>query len=349
MSEFHGGFFVRSVDAGVAEPIRKALASALTARRVDLERNHLTFAARRGCPVMHVAVRGAVADGKDYAFFHEQNADLGADVARAAGVEVWAYHYENQVGTESVRAFGPDGTKLREVSCRWDDLAKELGGDLDRAERAKRLFEAAPLGALARTLGIPRSVLDMALGYDTPTVEVALVGPSCTDAIAAYLAQPLRSLYGGLSPATLTGELDVAQTFYFPAWMVAEIEGLAGRLDVPVGTIAWAAWEAAKLELHHTTPICEGGDASGPARFLPAPPAQPPQAIEVPQLVSVSAKALETPPTSDKKVKRTLAVPSRVLDEVRVFSTATDRSLSWSLETAYLAARERLHAATARS
>ncbi|MDC0741184.1 hypothetical protein [Polyangium mundeleinium] len=90
-------------------------------------------------------------------------------------------------------------------------------------------------------------------------------------------------------------------------------------------------------------------DASGPDRFLPAPHAQPPGAIEVPQLVPVSAKALATPPTSDRKVKRTLAVPSRVLDEVRVFSQATDRSLSWSLETAYIAARERLHAATARS
>lgn len=70
MSDFHGGFFVRSLDAVIAEPIRLALATALRARRIEPEGNTLTFAVTRGCPVMHVAVRGPVADGKDYAFFH---------------------------------------------------------------------------------------------------------------------------------------------------------------------------------------------------------------------------------------------------------------------------------------
>src|SRR5262245_47286626 len=83
--------------------------------QLPLEQHRLVFAAKCHCPVMHVAVRGALADGKDYAFFHLENSQLGAVVARAAGVPVWAYHFENQNDTESVRGFGSDGTELTNV------------------------------------------------------------------------------------------------------------------------------------------------------------------------------------------------------------------------------------------
>lgn len=355
MSEFHGGFLVRSVDAAVAEPIRLALAAGLRARRIDPERNYLTFAAIGGCPVMHVAVRGQVADGKDYAFFHQQHSELGAAVARAAGADVWAYHYENQSGSESVRAFAADGTERGTVYCSWDDLDEQLGGGEDDeggeddADRHERLLAAAPLGVLAAELGVPRGWLDMDLAYDTPTVRVELTTGPCTDAVAGYLAGPLRA--GDIAPPreARTAELGAVQGLYFPAWMAEELEAIAHRLGVTGGTVAWAAWEAGKPELYRTTPIVDdesiAAGSNARSRFLVPPPPEPPARVVVPRLVPVFAKALPEPPKADDKVLLRLALPARVLEEVRDFATSTDRSLSWSVQRAFVLTRGRLHAA----
>ena len=300
MSDFHGGFFVRSIDAAVAEPIRLALATALRARRIEPERNSLTFAVMRGCPVMHVAVRGPVADGKDYAFFHLTHSDLGAEVARAAGVEVWAYHYENQSGSESVRAFGPDGRERSNVSRGWDELAEELEltDETDDDEQSGQLFEAAPLGVLAKELGVARSLLDDDLGYGAETVRVPLTGDPCTPAVAAYLGSPLRTLdLAGIPEARSGGR---AQTLYFSSWMIEEFEAHARRLEVSVGSVASAIWEAAKPDLFRTVPIVDadqpfGEPSSKPARFMAAPPISPPKDVVVPSLVPVFATALRGP------------------------------------------------------
>lgn len=349
MSDFHGGFFVRSLDAAVAEPIRQAVADALRTRGIDLERNALTFAARRGCPVMHVAIRGAVADGKDYAFFHLKHAAIGGDIARVIGCDVWAYHYENQSGSESVHSFGPDGRARESSSVSWDDLAPDDDDDGDEDDRHDRMLAAAPLGILAATLGVPRAWLDMDLAYDTPVVRVPLASGPCTDAVRAYLDAPLRTARQAPTHSSMTAELDVAQSLYFPSWMAEELEAIANKLGAQPGTIVWAAWEAAKPDLYRAVPIVEtfsGADAIvSPPRFLVPPPVVPPAGVAVPRLVPVFMKALPPPPDEDDKVKLTLALPSRVLDELRELATAGDRSLSWCAQKAFVLVRGRLHAA----
>ncbi len=349
MSEFHGGFFVRSLDAVVAEPIRQVVAQALRARGIDLERNAVTFAVLRRCPVMHVAVRGAAADGKDYAFFHLEHAAMGGDIARAIGCDVWAYHYENQSGSESVHEFGPDGLARGSSSVSWDDLDPDddgAGGDDDRHDR---MLAAAPLGILAATLGVPRSWLDMDLAYDTPVVRVPFTSGPCTDAVRAYLEAPLRTARLAPPAATVCAELDAAQSLYFPAWMAEELEAIANKLGAQVGMIVWAAWEAVKPDLYRAVPIVEtlpDAEAS-PPRFLVPPPVEPPAAVAVPRLVPVFMKALPPPPDAADKVKLTLALPSRVLEELRELATAGDRSSSWCVQKAFMLVRGRLHAAEA--
>ena len=44
-------------------------------------------------------------------------------------------------------------------------------------------------------------------------------------------------------------EPEVEESLYFPVWMAAELEAIAQKLRVSVGTIVWAAWEAAKQQL----------------------------------------------------------------------------------------------------
>lgn len=348
MSEFHGGFLVRSDAVTKAELIRRALATGLTRRKLTLAGNRVSFATRRDSPVFHVAVRGAVADGKDSAFFHERNADLGAEVARAAGTDVWAYHHENQVGSESVRAYGADGTLITEVRGEWDRLAEEHGPH----------FEVhAPLGVLAKALGVERALLDIVLAYDTPSVEVHLDAADCSAEVAAYFAGPLLGPVLGLGDTATPIRDGIVQTLYLPCPMAREITALADKLGTSFGVIAWAAWEAAKHEMHRT--ICVDGPGSGDrpgngdARARPvftvAPPsASAPPPLDVPRLVPVHAKALGTLAGSDDKVGERMTLPEVMLREVTTFATSRDRSLSWTVQKAYLLTRDRLHHATAR-
>lgn len=346
MSDFHGGFFVRAVEAQIAEPIRDALATALRARGIDVTRNYLTFTARSGCPVMHVAVHGEAADGKDQAFFHHTHAELGADVARAAGVEVWAYHYENQVGSESVHAFGPDGATRSTAYGSWDDIFDSLDDIADDDERHERMLAEAPLGVLARALGIDRRLLDMDLAYDTPSVRIELTGGPCVDPVAAYLAAPLRATDHAAAPEARTPDLDGEQGLFFPSWMAEELQAIARRLDTTIGTVAWAAWECAKDELHRTLECYSADGATGAARFSSAPAVVAPAAVVVPRLVPVFAKALPAPPASDGKLLLRLALPARVVGELQELASSRDRSLSWVIQTAFLRVRGRMHHAT---
>jgi uncharacterized small protein (TIGR04563 family) len=341
MSEFHGGFLVRSDAVTKAELIRRALAAALTRRQITLAGNSVTFATRRDSPVFHVAVRGTVADGKDYAFFHEQNAELGAEVARAAGTDVWAYHYENQVGSESVRAFGADGTLITEVHGEWDRLAEAHG---------PHFAVHAPLGVLAKALGAERALLDSVLAYDTPSVKLRLDAADCSAEVAAYFAGPLLGSVPELGDTATPMRDGLVQTLYFPSTMAHEITALADKLGTSVDVIAWAAWEAAKHEMHRTISVVGRGEAVRGARptFTLAPPSSAPPQLDIPRLVPVHAKALGPLAGSDDKVGQRMALPEAMLREVTDFATSRDRSLSWTVQKAYLLTRDRLHHATAR-
>src|SRR5262249_15551492 len=130
----------------------------------------------------------------------------------------------------------------------WDDLADELA--LDDSDGAReRLMESLPLGQLAKSLGVPRSLLDSALAYDTPDCEVSLSGGDDARVLERYLAGPLRGM-----PERPRIDAGATVTLYFPTPMAAEAQGIADRLGLPLGTLVWAAWEHAKPAVHAATP-----------------------------------------------------------------------------------------------
>ena len=144
------------------------------------------------------------------------------------------------------------------------------------------------------------------------------------------------------------GEPTVEESLYFPTWMAAEIVQIAARLRVPPGTIAWAAWEAAKGQLHQLTPLLDDIPPEGslpPApRMRAAPPAKPPTTITLP----ASAPLIATPAETKDKQMLALVIPERWLRELRSFAIGADQSVSWTLQQAIRLARPRLQAATAR-
>jgi uncharacterized small protein (TIGR04563 family) len=238
-----------------------------------------------------------------------------------------------------VRAFGADGTLIMEVRGEWDRLAEEHG---------PHFAVHAPLGVLAKALGAERALLDSVLAYDTPSVQVQLDAADCSAEVAAYFAGPLlRSVPGPDDAAT---PMPDGQTLYFPSTMAHEITALADKLGTSFGVIAWAAWEAAKHEMHRTISVVGPGNDDVRARpaFTVAPPSSAPPQLDVPRLVPVHAKALGILAGSDDKVGERMMLPEAMLREVTTFATSRDRSLSWTVQTAYLLTRDRLHHATAR-
>ena len=141
-------------------------------------------------------------------------------------------------------------------------------------------------------------------------------------------------------------EATVEESLYFPSWMGDELAQIAGRLGVTVGTIVWAAWEAAKQQLYQLTPLLDDippeGSLPPSPRVRPAPPAKPPASLVLPQ----NAPLIEIPTESKDKRMLTLVIPERVLRELRSFAVGADQSLSWTLQQAIRLVRPRLHAAT---
>jgi hypothetical protein len=135
---------------------------------------------------------------------------------------------------------------------------------------------------------------------------------------------------------------------YFSSWMSEELTHLAARLHVAVGTLAWAAWEAAKQQLFQMTPLLDDippeGSLPPSPRVRPAPPPKPPANVQLPQ----TAPLLSIPTESKDKQMMKVSIPERVLRELRMFSVGADQSLSWTLQQAIRLVRPRLHAATAR-
>nr|MBA3820859.1 hypothetical protein [Deltaproteobacteria bacterium] len=249
MAEFHAGFFVRSLDPECAEPVRVALAAGLRGRAVDLRKLHVSFAAVRACPVMHVAIRDHLADPKEEAELHRRHASLGSELARAALADVWAYHCESQTGSEHVQHFAIDGAAGEAAACEWRTLAGERGVIYDPQDAAAlaALLEAAPLGSLAAQLGISRELLETTLGRAPSRVDVGLAATAaCTEAVTTYFTGALRPPVIISPPDHKLAPSDVEEQLYFPGWMGEELVARARQLRVNVGTLVWAAWEHAK-------------------------------------------------------------------------------------------------------
>ncbi|HLL23717.1 MAG TPA: hypothetical protein VK427_16375 [Kofleriaceae bacterium] len=140
----------------------------------------------------------------------------------------------------------------------------------------------------------------------------------------------------------------VEESLYFPAWMRDELAQLAERLGVTVGTLAWAAWEAAKQQLYRMTALLDDippeGSLPPVAHVRPAPPVKAPTNLVLP----AAAPHLDTPSDSKDKQMVQVTLPERVLRELRSYSIGADQSLSWTLQQAIRLVRPRLHAATVR-
>ncbi|MBA3396036.1 MAG: hypothetical protein H0T89_25630 [Deltaproteobacteria bacterium] len=422
MSNFHGGFFVRSLDPQLAEPVRRALAAGLRACDVDTRKLHVSFAAIRDCPVIHVAIRNHLVDPRDEAAFHREHLVLGADVARAAATDVWAYYCDAQAGRETLQHFGADGSAGAPVACAWLDLASGLVIDLahdqprhglgesdivpdprprglgepginhalDARPRGlgesavgdpasdtnpaaepnparpsdpaiqrdptladpatiDRIRDAAPLGQLAAALGVPRHRLERDLALTPSRLDIGFAVPgSCTDSVTTHFSGALRPLIV-ISPADRRlAPTDVEESLYFPGWLGEELVALAHRLHVNVGTLAWAAWEAAKVQLYRMTPLFDDfppeGSLPPAARVRAAPPSKPPSNLVLP----ADAPLLDRPADARDKVMLTMMIPARMRAELNSFAIGCDKPLSWILQQAILLVRHRLHAATSR-
>jgi uncharacterized small protein (TIGR04563 family) len=88
------------------------------------------------------------------------------------------------------------------------------------------------------------------------------------------------------------------------------------------------------------------GESTAPPRFMVPPANEPPADVVVPRLVPVFAKVLPEPPSGDDKVQLAVTLSERVLQEIQDFAVGADRSLSWSVQKAYVLVRDRVHAAT---
>jgi uncharacterized small protein (TIGR04563 family) len=336
MSEFHGGFYLSRVDGDVQAPVLAAMRAHLTG--IALSSHALAFATRKGAPIMHCALRGPVADGKDCCFFHMNNEALGAELARAIGAVVWSYYYENQTGSEGIVRYEADGREAARAEHDWDTLADALGIEHSAAGHAV-LMAKLPLGVLAAELKVPRTLVDMVLAYDTPSCTIALDGDGAPGALARYLAEDLLDM-----PAAPSSEEGRSQSLYFPSTMASELTALARRLGVSVGKLLWAAWEYAKPELHANTPKVNDTDEEAGATMddrLVAPPPQAPTDLSVP---ATAAQAPDLAAT-DNKAKLSVVLPERVLEEIQTLAHFADRSLSWVVQRAYLRTRDRLVAA----
>jgi hypothetical protein len=336
MSEFHGGFFLHRVDAGLQQPVIEATRSYFFQKKLPIEQHHLTFATQRGCPVMHVAVRGGDAEDRGYFVWHSENAALGGLIARAIEQPVWAYCYENQTGYEMVWRFSKDGTGGRASSADHGRLHEQLGlGDTD--SDWEYLKSRLPLGRLAAQLNVHRELLDKGLAYFTAACTVPLDGRADPEALAHYLAGPLAVMR---EPPNPSGSKVVE--VYLLAPVAEEAARLADQLELPVGTLLWAAWETAKARLHKDTKeVDRFGNPTGSMR---TPKARPPEEISVP------AKAEEPSPlpASTERVKLTVMLPKHVLNEAQALADCADRSSNWALQQAWLRARGRLMAAERR-
>lgn len=349
MPDFHGGFFVRSLDPQLAEPVRRALAAGLRACDIDARKLHVSFAAIRDCPVIHVAIRNHLVDPRDEAAFHREHLALGADVARAAAADVWAYHCDAQVGSELLQHFAADGSAATPLTCVWRELAAELGIALGDPAAHDRIHDAAPLGQLAAALGVPRHRLERDLALTLSRLDIGFAAPgSCTDSVTTHFSGALRPPIV-ISPADRPlAATDVEESLYFPGWLGEELVALAHRLHVNVGTIAWAAWEAAKVQLYRMTPLFDDfppeGSLPPAARVRAAPPSKPPSNVVVP----TDAPLLDRPADARDKVMLPMVIPARMRAELNSFAIGCDKPLSWILQQAILLVRHRLHAATSR-
>lgn len=318
MSEFHGGYFVVRTDPEIVEAIyERAKAYVATARGAAPQR--VCFAWRPGSPVVHVALRGGDADGKGYAYWHEEHCDLGGHFARALKCEVWAYAYENQVGSEMTAHFNHEGRLERRVKASWDEFAGQLGLDPIAASAAdsERLFSELPLGQLAKHLGVGRDLLDKALAYDTPSAEQSLDSPCNRHLLEHYFDEadgPPREVL-----------------LFFQEGVLEDLREVAYRSGLKPGEVVWLAWELSKPDIYQLPSLTSEG------HLAPKPP-RPPKWVSV----SVRASALPDCPEGGERVSIHVELSTRVAEEVKELADFLDRSTSWLAGQAYRMSRAKL-------
>ncbi|MFT3691708.1 MAG: hypothetical protein QM831_01120 [Kofleriaceae bacterium] len=133
----------------------------------------------------------------------------------------------------------------------------------------------------------------------------------------------------------MSGERFVAQLFYLPSGLYAEMDLFSEELSTDVATLTWAVWEAEKQQLHEQVPATET-DTDPPAPY-PGHNVVMPDTWPEGSVIATLA--------DHGKVKVQLRMPQAIVAQLRAFATSRERSLSWVVRRAYLMTRSRLRAA----
>ena len=227
MSEFHGGFFLLRVDAAIQQPVIDATRQYLVLQRLPVEPYRLTFATERGCPVMHVSVRGDNADDPGAYVWHTQHAELGGSLARAIGQPVWAYCYENRSGYEA-------GVALLQ-GWHWGTRQRRRSRPAARAPGARGLRRGrgmprvqAPPGQARRAAQRPSGPAREGARVCPGPLLVPLEGTADPEALARYLAGPLKDMRERPNPqGSATRDLLLSSS------VAEELLHLAAQLEPP--------------------------------------------------------------------------------------------------------------------
>ncbi|MFL5322021.1 MAG: hypothetical protein ACJ790_20335 [Myxococcaceae bacterium] len=170
MSDFVGGFLIPKKDGALEAPILAAIRR--YSRRFGLEDriDGVRFAATADDNLLYIGLLGGAFGGRDTLSFYAQHGKLAGELAQATKSRVFSFAWENQGGNELVGDFDSSGKgDIQQAS--WEKVGKEIGVKPGSAY-ADKLWATLPIGKLAKSLKVPRELIETRLPIDVPAYEV---------------------------------------------------------------------------------------------------------------------------------------------------------------------------------
>lgn len=304
MSDFDGGLVLARADAQVAESVYVVVRNYLAKIGETTSGRTVVYTTGREVKALWLTIAGGPADGKGRTYWHEQNAALAGELAKALECEAWAWGREDQVGTESVVAFDASGKEISAKHVSWDDE------DEDEDE--------APIAALSTELG------SWEASEGASAIEQAL-----DEAFDPLLLHEYLLALNPPKPKSTAGRVKLS--VFLTQNLLADATKLASNTATDLGAVYWAAWEVAKWEACRENPGATGialwfprGDS--PAELVPPRKAAP----------ALSKNDRSTPDLV------TLLLPSRVEKEIRALAVHADVKYGLVVDYVYRLAREAL-------
>lgn len=306
MSDFDGGFILERVDAGIAPIVYEVTRAYLLRHGEPVEGRAVAYAVERGAKAAAVEVTGGPSDGKGRTFWPQQHVALAGELAKALGCRAWAWGRENQVGSESVTGFSPEGAQLfdRHLDLDEDESEDDASGPVDTL--------AAELGGWPAAEGS---------SWVTQPLDAPLHASLLSDHVAGF----------DLPPATRAAGATTVSVFLAQCLLV-DAKKLAVAAKTDLGTVLAAAWESAKAELAQSMPAANGDRLAFPASPL--------------SLAPTIAVGKEPPALSDNRRATPdlvpFDVPKGVARQMRELAVHADVQYGIVVDRAYQVSRERL-------